>query len=134
MLLLMQQQQMKRHGEMLNRKPMESLLCLSDAYRGKVETLESLKVAKVRMNPRPELWERTLCDGRSFANNSSQEWQLVGRADHPAPREFEYSMLNSSTSTPFIQLLGTSKLIEETKWLSKSPYKHLYTESNIMKC
>lgn len=104
----------------MRRKPAESLLCQSEAFRSKVENIERLNQEHARAGTRPEEWERTLCDGRSFASNTPLDRQLVSRQTVPVEG------LKESSSTPFLQLLGRSKLREEFKWLGRSAYKHFY--------
>jgi hypothetical protein len=41
---------------MLRRKPTDSLLCLSNIYRQKIETLENFRMSEAKRNPRPGNW------------------------------------------------------------------------------
>jgi hypothetical protein len=47
---------MNKGREMLKRKPTDSLLCLSNVYRKKIETLEKYRMSEAKRNPRPEHW------------------------------------------------------------------------------
>lgn len=61
-------------------------------------------------NPRPEVWEKTLCDGRSFKiPNNKDIPEAVGRL-MDCSRKANKSLGYCRGTAPFIEIVGKSKL------------------------
>jgi hypothetical protein len=72
--------------------------------------LEDFRLNELKNNPRPEVWEKTLCDGRSFKHPSTKDApESVGKMTNYSRNTNKFPNYWKD-SAPFIEIIGKSKL------------------------